>query len=185
MTSTSWDREKALFLEALAYPTDARQQWVERQTVGNAVLRDAVLSLLAAHDDADEFLETPAASLLGDDRLDGAPDALAMQRVGPYRLRREIGRGGMGTVYLATRDDGEFQHEVAVKLVKRGMDTDAILARFRHERQILAGLDHPNIARLLDGGTTDAGLPYFVMEYVAGRPVRSLLKHTHSPSTSD
>lgn len=172
MTSTSWDREKALFLEALAYPTDARQQWVERQTVGNAVLRDAVLSLLAAHDDADEFLETPAASLLGDDRLDGAPDALAMQRVGPYRLRREIGRGGMGTVYLATRDDGEFQHEVAVKLVKRGMDTDAILARFRHERQILAGLDHPNIARLLDGGTTDAGLPYFVMEYVAGRPVR-------------
>jgi serine/threonine protein kinase len=69
-------------------------------------------------------------------------------RVGAYRLLREIGRGGMGTVYLAARDDGEFRHQVAVKLVKRGMDTDLILARFRHERQILAGLDHPNIARL-------------------------------------
>jgi non-specific serine/threonine protein kinase/serine/threonine-protein kinase len=171
MTSTSWEREKALFLEALAHPTDARQQWVESQTTGNTVLRDAVLSLLAAHDDADEFLETPAASLTGD-TVEGMPDVLTIQRVGPYRLLREIGRGGMGTVYLATRDDGEFQHEVAVKLVKRGMDTDAILARFRHERQILAGLDHPNIAHLLDGGTTDTGLPYFVMEYVAGTPVR-------------
>jgi non-specific serine/threonine protein kinase/serine/threonine-protein kinase len=114
-------------------------------------------------------METPAAAM----HVDALPDPLPSGgRVGPYRLLREIGRGGMGTVYLAARDDGEFKHQVAIKLVKRGMDTDRILARFRHERQILAGLDHPNIARLLDGGHTDDGRPYFVMEYVDGESVR-------------
>jgi non-specific serine/threonine protein kinase/serine/threonine-protein kinase len=172
MTSSSWEREKALFLAALELPTGERAAWVAAQTASNdasndasnAALREAVLSLLAAHEETDDFLETPAVSL-----TEPTP---TLARVGPYKLVREIGRGGMGTVYLATRDDGEFQHEVAIKLVKRGMDTDAILARFRHERQILAGLHHPNIARLLDGGTTEDGLPYFVMEYVAGQPVR-------------
>ncbi|HEY0928974.1 MAG TPA: serine/threonine-protein kinase [Gemmatimonas sp.] len=172
MTSTSWEREKALFLDALAQPADTREQWVFTHTPDEEALREAVLSLLTAHDDADEFLETPAASLMSDGLTDPASDVLTVQRTGPYRLLREIGRGGMGTVYLATRDDGEYRHQVAIKLVKRGMDTDVILARFRHERQILAGLDHPNIARLLDGGTTDTGLPYFVMEYVAGCSVR-------------
>src|SRR5438477_3602826 len=77
----------------------------------------------------------------------------------------------MGAVYLATRSDNEFSKRVAIKLVKRGMDTDFIIRRFRHERQILANLDHPNIARLLDGGTTSDGLPYFVMEYIEGIPL--------------
>jgi serine/threonine-protein kinase len=90
---------------------------------------------------------------------------------GPYRIEREIGRGGMGAVYLATRADDEYRKRVAVKVIKRGMDTDEIVERFRRERQTLANLDHPNIARLLDGGTTDDGLPYFVMEYVEGRPL--------------
>ncbi|MEZ5285664.1 MAG: serine/threonine-protein kinase [Vicinamibacterales bacterium] len=92
------------------------------------------------------------------------------RRIGPYRLVREVGHGGMGAVFLAVRDDDVFQKRVAVKVLKRGMDTDAIVRRFRHERQILAGLDHPNIARLIDGGTTD-GLPYFVMEFVDGAPL--------------
>ena len=91
--------------------------------------------------------------------------------VGPYRIIREIGRGGMGTVYLAVRDDDQYKKQVAIKLVRRGMDTDFIVDRFRHERQILASLDHPNIARLLDGGTTEDGLPYFVMEYIEGSPI--------------
>ena len=97
-------------------------------------------------------------------------------RVGPYRLIREIGHGGMGTVYLGVRDDDAFQKRVAIKVLKRGMDTEAIVRRFRHERQILAGLEHPNIAGLLDGGTTPDGLPYFAMEYVEGQPIVELLR---------
>ena len=91
-------------------------------------------------------------------------DPIAGLRVGPYRLVRELGRGGMGTVYLAVRSDDQFQKRVAIKILRRGMDTDSIVSRFRHERQILASLQHPFIAGLLDGGTTDDGLPYFAME---------------------
>ena len=93
------------------------------------------------------------------------------RRLGAYQIEREVGRGGMGAVYEAIRADQEFKMRVAIKLVKRGMDTDFILRRFRTERQILAALDHPHIARLLDGGTTDDGLPYFVMEFIEGQPL--------------
>jgi tetratricopeptide (TPR) repeat protein len=95
------------------------------------------------------------------------PDA-EMRRVGPYRLIRELGRGGMGAVYLAARDDEHYESEVAIKLVQPGLDTDFILRRFRRERQILASLQHPNIAKLFDGGTADDGAPYLVMEYIQG-----------------
>ncbi len=98
-------------------------------------------------------------------------DDAAGRRIGSYRVVRELGRGGMGAVFLAERADDEFQKEVAIKLLKRGTDTDEVLRRFRAEREILARLDHPNIARLLDAGTTDDGLPYFVMEYVSGARV--------------
>ena len=93
------------------------------------------------------------------------------RRVGVYELKREIGRGGMGAVYLAERADGEFRQTVAVKLIKRGMDTDLILKRFRRERQIIAALDHPNIVYFLAGGSTNDGLPYFVMEFIDGKPL--------------
>ncbi len=96
---------------------------------------------------------------------DDALDETLEPRVGAYRLVRELGQGGMGTVFLAVRDDDAFHKRVALKILKRGMDTDSIVRRFRTERQILAGLDHPNIARLLDGGTTPDGRPYLVMEY--------------------
>jgi tetratricopeptide (TPR) repeat protein/tRNA A-37 threonylcarbamoyl transferase component Bud32 len=92
-------------------------------------------------------------------------------RVGPWRLVREIGRGGMGQVFLAERSDGQYQQRAAVKLLKRGIDSEAIVARFLRERQILAGLDHPNVARLLDGGIAEDGRPYFVMEHVDGQPI--------------
>jgi non-specific serine/threonine protein kinase/serine/threonine-protein kinase len=95
---------------------------------------------------------------------------LVESRIGPYKLIREIGSGGMGSVYLAQRDD-EFNKRVAIKLVKRGMDTEFIVRRFRNERQILASLDHPNIARLLDGGSIEDGRPYFVMDYIEGQPI--------------
>jgi serine/threonine-protein kinase len=91
--------------------------------------------------------------------------------VGSYRILSEVGHGGMGAVYLAVRDDDEFKKRVAIKLLRRGMATDDLVRRFRNERQILASIDHPNIARLLDGGTTEEGLPYFLMEYVEGEPI--------------
>lgn len=99
------------------------------------------------------------------------PDAMIGRQIGVYRLERELGRGGMGAVYLADRVDGEFNQTVAVKLIKRGMDTDLILKRFRRERQILAALNHTNIAYFLGGGSTDEGLPYYVMEYIDGQPL--------------
>jgi non-specific serine/threonine protein kinase/serine/threonine-protein kinase len=108
---------------------------------------------------------------------------LPATRVGPYRLIRELGRGGMGTVYLAVRSDDAFQKRVAVKILKRGMDTEAIVRRFRNERQILASLEHPHIAGLLDGGTTPDGLPYFAMEYVEGQPIDEYADAQHLDTT--
>ena len=92
------------------------------------------------------------------------------RRIGAYRVLRELGHGGMGTVYLAARADDQYQKRVAVKVI-RGLDSAEVVRHFRRERQILAGLEHPNIARLFDGGTTDDGLPYFVMECVEGEPI--------------
>jgi len=104
--------------------------------------------------------------------------------IGPYRIEREIGRGGMGTVYEAWRADGEFKHRVAIKLIRGGLDRDFVLRRFRNERQILAALDHPNIGRLLGGGTTEEGSPYFVMEYIAGQPLYQYAD-THNLSVTE
>ncbi len=98
-------------------------------------------------------------------------DSAATEQIGPYRLLQELGRGGMGVVYLVERADCQFRKKLALKLVKRGMDTDEILHRFRHERQILATLEHPNIARLYDGGASEDGRPYLVMEYIEGEPI--------------
>jgi eukaryotic-like serine/threonine-protein kinase len=98
-------------------------------------------------------------------------ESMIGRHVGPYRIEREIGHGGMGTVFEAWRADGEFQHRVAIKLIRSGLDHDFVFKRFRNERQILAALDHPNIGRLLGGGTTDDGSPYFVMEYIEGQPL--------------
>ena len=103
---------------------------------------------------------------------DNIPEnAMIGRNIGVYRLVEEVGRGGMGVVYRAVRADGEFDQTVAVKLIKRGMDTDLILKRFRRERQITAALNHPNIAYFLGGGSTEDGLPYFVMEYIVGKPL--------------
>ncbi len=168
MGAEQWDRVKALFNAAIDRAPSERAAFVVSAAGDDHALRESVESLLASHDEDDDFLETPAAALHMPELAEALPSG---GRIGAYRLLHEIGRGGMGTVHLAARDDGEFRHQVAIKLVNRGMDTDLILRRFRHERQILAGLDHPNIARLLDGGTTDDGRPYFVMEYIEGQPL--------------
>jgi eukaryotic-like serine/threonine-protein kinase len=98
------------------------------------------------------------------------PSTQPERRIGPYRVIRELGHGGMGTVYLAARDDDQYQKRVAIKVV-RGLDSAEVVRHFRRERQILAGLEHPNVARLLDGGTTEDGLPYLVMQHVEGQPI--------------
>src|SRR5205085_1939946 len=100
------------------------------------------------------------------------------KRIGAYVVTREIGRGGMGTVYLAARADGYFEKDVAIKLLFSGIDTEEMVQRFHSERRVLARLDHPNIARLLDAGTTDDGSQYFVMEYVEGVPVTRFLQES-------
>ncbi len=117
---------------------------------------------------AGDFVETPVAGLVTD--TEDTRRVESGQRIGPYRIIKLLGRGGMGAVYLAVRED-DFEKRVALKVIKRGMDSDEIIRRFENERQILAELEHPNVARLLDGGTTDDGLPYFVMEYVEGEPI--------------
>ena len=143
---------------------------------GAPELRAEVESLLAAHEQAGDFLDGLDAAR-GAALLDAATEPEPTgRRVGPYRLLRELGRGGMGVVYLAERAEGGFEQRAAIKLVKRGMDSDAILRRFLRERQILAGLEHPNVARLLDGGVTDDGQPYFAMEYVEGEPLTDVLR---------
>jgi serine/threonine protein kinase len=165
--SSIWDRAQRLFLEALDVEPAGRAAFLERACAGDRRMFDEVASLLA-HDIEDTQLagvfQCAAAALIEDGSLMG-------RRVGAYQITAELGHGGMGTVYLAIRADDEFRKEVAIKVVRRGMDTHAMLERFRYERQILAGLDHPNIARLMDGGSTADGQPFFVMEYVQGRPI--------------
>lgn len=162
-----WRRIKALLDASLEVPVDERADFLAARSNGDAGLVAEVEALLALETEAADFIERPAFEIGG--RGDAGDRVGAL--LGPYRLVQEVGHGGMGTVYLAERADEEFERQVAVKVLKRGLDTDEVIRRFRTERQILAGLDHPNVARLLDGGTTDDGLPYLVMEYVEGRPI--------------
>src|SRR5687767_13575885 len=147
-------------------------------------MRAEVLELLRAHGDSEGFLEAAAAPIaamnadaaaaLDVPRGGGVASGVAGEngrRIGPYRVLRELGRGGMGVVYLAERDDGQFRRRVAVKVLRASPDADELHRRFRAERQILASLSHPHIAQLLDGGVTDGQLPYLVIEYVDGLSV--------------
>jgi len=170
MTSTRWDRLNSVFQDALALPADERAGFVRRTCADDPALAAEAALLIEAHSREEGLMEQPAIVGAGLWPTDEAP-ALAGHRFGPYRVLREIGRGGMGAVYLAERADGAFEQRVALKLIKRGMDSDRVLTRFRVERQILASLEHPNIARLLDGGASDDGQPFFVMEYIDGRRI--------------
>jgi eukaryotic-like serine/threonine-protein kinase len=165
MNPDRWSLVSRIFDELLAVDAQARGTHLAGL---EPELRAEVSSLLQAHERAQSrFLESPAVAISAP-----VPEASrAGETVGDYRLETEIGRGGMGEVYLATRADGLYTKEVAVKLVRGGPTAALLLERFRTERQILANLDHPNIARLLDAGTTEDGVPYLVMELVAGVPI--------------
>ncbi len=147
--------------------------------VDDSALRKEVESLLYFREQATGFIEEPVASSAVELFAETLEDDRAGQSFGAYQVVREIGRGGLGAVYLAARSDDEFRKEVALKVIRRGLDTDDILRRFRLERQILAQLEHPNIARLLDGGTTDDALPFFVMEHIQGEPINAYCDSRH------
>ncbi len=171
MASTSssdrWSQVKALFQACLGHDAETRRGFLDEACAKDAELRAEVEALLAAHDSSGDFLDAPIAS-----RLPPLPDpGLEGHTLGPYRVQGRIGQGGMGAVYLAARADDEFRKQVAIKVVRSGLNAEEILDRFRRERQTLANLDHPNIAKLLDGGTTQDGRPYFVMDYVEGLPL--------------
>lgn len=176
MTPSRWQQIEEIFHEALELVGGEREVFLVRSTGDDAELRTEVEKLIAQFEDASSFIEQP----LYDSARSGVLSALLDETdedpmvgkvLGNYRIEREIGRGGMGAVYEAVRADGEFRLRVALKIVKRGVDTDFVLRRFRNERQILAALDHPFITRLIDGGTTEDGRPYFVMEYIDGLPL--------------
>jgi serine/threonine protein kinase/tetratricopeptide (TPR) repeat protein len=175
---------ESLCREALQVEPDHRSAFLEDACGGDSALQEEVLRRLrtTSTDSATQMPTMKARTLSPStgDFADAATvgisaeeqDALFRpQKIGPYRILHLLGEGGMGAVYLAARDDDQYKKQVAIKLLKPGMGSDFVIRRFRNERQILASLDHPNIARLLDGGTTRDGLPYFVMEYIEGEPI--------------
>ncbi|NNE10119.1 MAG: serine/threonine protein kinase, partial [Gemmatimonadetes bacterium] len=160
-----------LFAAAMDLDRAARSAFLMKSCGGDEALRAEVESLLAAHDKAEGFLNTPPLDAELGLHEAVAPEDLSGRTIGSYRLLHKLGSGGTGTVYLAERADAEFEKSVAVKLIRRGMDTDHIIARFQNERRLLAALEHSNIARMIDGGVTDDGRPYLIMEYVDGVPI--------------
>jgi tetratricopeptide (TPR) repeat protein/tRNA A-37 threonylcarbamoyl transferase component Bud32 len=169
-----WRRVKRIAADALAQPDVERAAFVADQCGIDEGLRREVESLIQSAVLATPLYETPAlvvAEAAAVESLFGREPVAPGARVGPHRIVRELGRGGMGTVYLAERQDGEFDQRVAIKVVGWNLRSPLLLDRFRQERRILASLEHANIARLLDGGTTADGTPYVVLEYVEGLPI--------------
>ncbi len=169
MTPERLEQISEVLEKALALDPDKRGKYLDETCANDSELRREVESLLASHVQAgSSFLNAPAT---GAGNNSPRPSIRPGRRIGAYDILEEIGHGGMGEVFSAVRADGQYEKKVAIKLVRSGYDTESILERFRNERQILASLDHPNIARLLDGGTTEEGIPYLVMELVDGVPV--------------
>lgn len=185
MTPERWQELKVLFSSAVEKAPADRKAFLDRACAGDASLRDEVENLLASHETPGGLIDSvqeEIGSLLTESSTqpvdrevpsEGGEPAAARRRIGPYEVLEEIGHGGMGAVYLAVRTDEEFHRKVAIKLIRAGMESAFIVRRFRQERQILAGLIHPNIATLIDGATAQDGLPYLVMEYVEGIPIHT------------
>jgi serine/threonine protein kinase len=169
VTPENWQQAKDIIHAALELESGERSVFLDTACAGDYELRCEIESLLQYEEQENSFIEISALEVTARALAEDVPQAMVGQHIGPYRILREVGRGGMGTVYLA--EQGEYRREVALKLIKRGMDTDDIIRRFRHEQQILAGLNHTNIACLYGGGTTGDGRPYFIMEFVEGLPI--------------
>ena len=165
MDPGKWQQIERLFHAAAEQPAGQRRAWLSEAADGDEELIEEVLALVESSEQATS-LEVAVEQALNQ------PEAAANeQRIGPYRVLEQLGRGGLSTVYLAERSDDQFRMEVAIKVVRHGLDSHDIVERLRRERQILAHLEHPNIAKLLDGGTTEDGSPYVVMERIQGRHI--------------
>lgn len=172
MTPERWDRIKDVLGAALDLPPEDRTSFLDQQCVGDAQLRIEIELFLSSERDAGtEFLGEASLAEVAAVLLPAEENIWIGRRVGAYQITRLIGAGGMGEVYRAFRADDQYRKEVALKVVRAGQDSGSVITRFRNERQILASLEHPNIARLLDGGTTDEGMPYFAMELIEGDPI--------------
>ncbi len=186
MDADRWEKAREVFEVLVARPVEEWEELLSRLCGEDAALHAEVCALVEGHRQAGSWLSEPAVPRQQEDSLpttegpllplaqesiEETPDSLAGRRIGPYKVIRRLGQGGMGVVYLAARADDEFRRWVALKVLQPGMGQEEIVRRFRAERQILAALDHPNIARMLDGGSTEEGLPFFVMEHVEGQPI--------------
>ena len=162
--------EESIFTAAISKPPSDRKEYLDGIEAVDPDLRQRVEALLAAHDYPDSFLErSPVKGKVTSSFA--SPTETSGQTIGRYKLLlQEIGEGGMGTVFMAEQTQ-PVSRRVALKIIKAGMDSKSVIARFEAERQALAMMDHPNIAKVLDAGTTDAGRPYFVMELVKGVPI--------------
>jgi serine/threonine protein kinase/tetratricopeptide (TPR) repeat protein len=197
MTPEEWNKVKALFEAALERELSQRAEFLAQNCPDDG-LRHEVEKLLVNFQEAGSFLSSPvlhpriatppqssgvraeggspsvragSGQPLSTITIEGADDPMIGRHLGVYELKKRVGQGGMAAVFLAVRADGEYSHQVAIKLVLPGLERDEVLSRFRKERQTLAGLDHPNIVKLLDGGSTPEGLPYLAMDYVEGSPI--------------
>lgn len=169
MQPDNWNKVKEVLDDVLSLPPSERITYLKSCNATREVCAE-VESLLAFEEASADLMQLSAVEF-SQSFIDGHDDGLTGQQVGPYKIVSEIGHGGMGAVYLAERADGKFSQRVALKLLKREMNTSALRRRFEQEREILASLEHPNIARLLDAGTTDDKIPFFAMEYVEGRAI--------------
>jgi serine/threonine-protein kinase len=167
MDAEQWRLVQELFDGAVDLPPAEREAFLHDRCGSDEKLLEEVLSLIGADEKQYSLLDRPATDL-----FDIVPEvSLVGRSIGAYRIVEKIAAGGMGAVFLAERADGQYSQKVALKLIKPGMNSEEVLRRFRSERQILAGLNHPNISSLVDGGLTDDGLPWFAMEYVEGEPI--------------
>src|SRR5262245_27133679 len=170
MTAERWQRLQDLFDAAADLPGEQQAAFLNDACADDPTLRRQAESLILACEESTQGIHGAIREVVKGAALEEGASAVG-RLIGPYKIIRELGHGGMGAVYLAARADDEYQKRVAIKVVQHDLGNPEILARFRNERQILAALDHPNIGRLLDGGRTSDGMPYVVMEYVAGEPI--------------
>lgn len=171
MTPDRWQQVNEVFNAAMEREPEEQAAFLDEVSAGDEVLRREVESLIAYNEQECSVVDNLPFEIPGHLLSEDAAGTMLGRLIGQYKIIREISHGGMGAVYLASRADDQYQKQVAIKVVKRGMDTDFMVRRFLSERQILASLDHANIARLFDGGVTDDGRPYFVMEYIQGLPI--------------
>src|SRR5579863_9411876 len=186
MIPKRWNEVKERLQVALDLEAPERVSYLEELGATDPDLRQEIESLLLSHEQAGaaDFLNTSGLDLASAAEETTASPSMIGRRIGSYQIVERIGAGGMGEVYRAVRADEQYQQQAALKIVRTGQDSTFVIGRFKNERQILASLDHPNIARLLDGGTTTEGVPYFVMELIEGKPIDEYCDH-HRLSTTD